>query len=124
MGIHQGMVHMATLTQRPEELKLTATGQKPMVAPTWPRLFLRIHAKTSDLDLSFVRKALRIVDEESVIENAFNDEYEDIATFDFSNEPQLSSEDEVRRWPNRAFSNAEEWLLKRTPEQLVTIRNA
>jgi hypothetical protein len=115
---------MAALTLSPTESKLTAKGQKSKVAVSWPRLFLRVHAKTHDLDLSYVKTVLGIVDDEPIVENAFNEDHEDIVTFDFSNEPQLSSRDEVVRWPNRAFRNAEEWLSKRTPQQFESMRNS
>jgi hypothetical protein len=76
------------------------------------------------LDASFVKRLLDVVADETLVENAFNDEHEDVWTLDFSNEPPLTNPDEIRRWPNRAFKNAEDWLSKRTPEQFDSVRKA
>ena len=86
------------------------------------QLFLRIHAETIDVDLSFVKKALEIVDDDEP-QFAFSDDDVDITTLDFLNEPKLSGDDGQRQW-QRAFRNAEKWFLKRTPDQFDVIRKA
>src|SRR5215831_12624897 len=92
----------------------------------WPRIFLRIHPKTDDLDSQYVKRILRISGEETnMVENAFTREQDDeILTFDFVNRPALASPDEIRRWPNRAFGNAEVWLSSITSEQVESLRGA
>ncbi len=102
------------------------------------QVFLRIHAKTADLDLPWVRKTLELEGDQTVKENQ---EHEDIVTFDFTNTPPLKSPDELMRedparlknapqwdelgrWYKGEFRSAGEWLRKKTVDQFEAIRAA
>lgn len=121
MDIHQRLFPLGTL--RRENSASESTPGSRAVSQRRPRLFLRIRAKTREIDLPMVRTTLGITDREPIIENAYNDNYDETLTYDFPNGPLHSNlSTAVSNYPD--FNLAQEFLSKRSPAQFDAVRSA